>query len=102
MQTGDFFGEMALLEREPRSASAIAVEATTLLVLPVEDVRAWLSADARVPLRLLLPFVEALSARLRETTREMTLFFNVGRVLVQDPRLPPARGGAPRDGDPGF
>jgi ribosome-associated protein len=85
MQTGDFFGEMALLEREPRSASAIAVEATTLLVLPVEDVRAWLSADARVPLRLLLPFVEALSARLRETTREMTLFFNVGRVLVQDP-----------------
>lgn len=85
MQTGDFFGEMALLEREPRSASAIALEPTILLVLPVEDVKNWLSADARVPLRLFLPFVEALSARLRETTREMTLFFNVGRVLVQDP-----------------
>jgi CRP-like cAMP-binding protein len=30
---GDFFGEMALLESEPRSADAIALEDTTLLVI---------------------------------------------------------------------
>ena len=85
MQEGDFFGEMALLEREPRSATAVAMVPTKLLVLPVEEVRQWLAGDARIPLRLFLPFLEALSVRLRETTREMALFFDVGRALVQDP-----------------
>jgi voltage-gated potassium channel len=34
---GDFFGEMALLSREPRSATVTAVRATDLLVLDVDD-----------------------------------------------------------------
>jgi voltage-gated potassium channel len=34
---GDFFGEMALLSREPRSATVMAVRATDLLVLDADD-----------------------------------------------------------------
>lgn len=37
LQEGNFFGEMALLSREPRSATVTAVRATDLLVLDASD-----------------------------------------------------------------
>jgi hypothetical protein len=81
---GDFFGEMALLEKEPRSASAVALTDGEALAFSAEEFNRWFSQDARLPVRLFLPFVSTLSARLRDTTREMTTFLEVGRVLVQD------------------
>lgn len=81
MGPGDFFGEMSLLEKTPRWASAVTLAPTVLLSLSAKELGAWLSADAPVPLRLVLPFVESLNARLRQTSREMILFFDVGSVL---------------------
>ena len=81
---GDFFGEMALLEKVPRWASAVAQAPTVLLSLRAGDLRAWVSADAKIPLRLLLPFVQSLNARLRHSTREMILLFDVGSVLAKN------------------
>jgi voltage-gated potassium channel len=37
LQEGDFFGEMALLSRDPRSATVTALRATDLLVLDADD-----------------------------------------------------------------
>jgi CPA1 family monovalent cation:H+ antiporter len=37
LQEGDFFGEIALLSREPRSAAVTALRATDLLVLDADD-----------------------------------------------------------------
>jgi voltage-gated potassium channel len=37
LEEGDFFGEMALLSREPRSATVTALRATDLLVLDADD-----------------------------------------------------------------
>jgi CRP/FNR family cyclic AMP-dependent transcriptional regulator len=81
---GDFFGEMSLLEEAPRWASAVTQAPTVLLSLPASDLRAWLSADAKIPLRLFLPFVQSLNARLRQSTREMILLFDVAGVLAQN------------------
>lgn len=60
---GDFFGELALLDGEPRSADAIAKEDCTLLVLERDDFLAFLDREPGVATRLLA----ALSRRLRRT-----------------------------------
>lgn len=84
MGPGDFFGEMALLEKEARSAAAVAAADGEALSLSARDFGRWLSDDSKIPLKFLLPFVTTLSARLRDTTREMAAFFEVSRVLVQN------------------
>lgn len=63
---GDFFGELALLDGEPRSADAIAQEPCQLLLLQREDFLAFVEARPRVGTALLV----ALSRKLRLTTRQ--------------------------------
>lgn len=60
---GDFFGELALLDGEPRSADAIAKEDVSLLVLEREDFQRFVVRDPSIAMRLLA----ALSKRLRRT-----------------------------------
>ena len=50
---GDFFGELALLDGGPRSASAVALEATETLTLEREAFVALLAAHPQAALRLL-------------------------------------------------
>jgi HD-GYP domain-containing protein (c-di-GMP phosphodiesterase class II) len=60
---GDFFGEMALLDEQPRSASARAVEATTVLEISRNDFETLLSKAPALAFRIM----RELSARVRET-----------------------------------
>src|SRR3990172_7324147 len=50
---GDFFGEMSLLDDEPRSANVIAVEHSRLLVLRRSDFRTHIAAHPCTALRAL-------------------------------------------------
>ena len=47
MGEGEFFGEMALIDDEPRSAHVIAMEDSSLLVIRREDFQDLLQADPR-------------------------------------------------------
>lgn len=58
---GDFFGEMSLLDDEPRSAHVIAMEDSELLILRQEDFHRCLEETPRLALGLL----RSLSRRLR-------------------------------------
>jgi len=58
---GDFFGEMSLLDDEPRSATLVASEPSRLLVLSRNDFRAHIQRHPRTALRVLTE----LSRRLR-------------------------------------
>lgn len=76
---GDFFGEMALLEGKPRSASAEAVEFSKLLVITGSDFKRLLLGDPQLSLYLL----RTVSQRLRKANEEIEglLFRNIlGRV----------------------
>jgi CRP/FNR family cyclic AMP-dependent transcriptional regulator len=63
MEPGDLFGEMGLLEHEPRSAEARALEPSTLVVVPYEPVREVLEGRPA----LLWGVVRMLAHRLRVT-----------------------------------
>jgi CRP/FNR family transcriptional regulator, cyclic AMP receptor protein len=58
----EMFGEMALLDTYPRSASVLAQEATSALVIPIFDFRALLHADSAIAIKLLA----VLSRRVRQ------------------------------------
>ena len=63
LNPNDFFGEMALLNEEARSASAVALENVKLIVVTKENFeRVMLSSNT-----ILLQILKSLSNRLRET-----------------------------------
>ncbi len=62
---GEIFGEMALLDGEPRSADAIAQDAARVFWLQREDFAAFLDTHQRAAMTMLA----SLSRRLRHTTR---------------------------------
>jgi CRP/FNR family cyclic AMP-dependent transcriptional regulator len=76
---GDFFGEFSLIDGEPRSASAAAIEKTDALVLRHQDLIAILNEHAEIAISLM----RGLVTRLRYTTEyaEDLAFLSVyGRV----------------------
>jgi CRP/FNR family cyclic AMP-dependent transcriptional regulator len=64
---GDVFGELALLDGEPRSADAVAQEPCRLYHLPREDFVQFLEANPRAAISLLA----LLSRKLRYTTHQV-------------------------------
>lgn len=57
---GDFFGEMALIDDEPRSAHVIAMRDSHLLVLRREDFQAQLEQQPQIALKVLRVLVQRL------------------------------------------
>jgi CRP/FNR family cyclic AMP-dependent transcriptional regulator len=85
---GDFFGEMALLDNEPRSATAIAVEDTELLSLHRNDFQSVLTDNRSIMLAL----IKILTARLRRANHQIStlalldVYGRVARVIVDTAR----------------
>jgi PPM family protein phosphatase len=69
---GAHFGEMALVDRSPRSASASAEESTRVLILRRRDFYEIIRKEAPLAVKLLWSFVQVLTERLRKTTAELS------------------------------
>jgi len=65
LQSGEFFGEMSLVEPAPRSASVTAMSASFLFRLPHDQLRDLISDDPNAASILLVQVVKTLSERLR-------------------------------------
>ncbi len=68
LKKGDMFGEMALLENKPRSASAIAHEECTLMVVNRKNFDIMVSSQAQLIARLTTTLAERLWALHRQLT----------------------------------
>ncbi|MFH1726771.1 MAG: cyclic nucleotide-binding domain-containing protein [Elusimicrobiota bacterium] len=69
---GGFFGEMALLEHLPRSASAVALEDSTVLLLYRSKLESILHYHPRIGVPMMMHIARLLSARLRKTSENLT------------------------------
>jgi len=79
LDSGDFFGELALIDQQPRSATIVASEPTETLVLHRDDFLAFLRGTPEVAVDML----RILSQRLREADSfiEDAIFLDVpGRL----------------------
>jgi CRP/FNR family transcriptional regulator, cyclic AMP receptor protein len=65
---GAIFGEIALLDLFPRSASVVALQATSALVIPIWEFRTLLAGEPAIAMKLL----DVLAQRLRTTESTAT------------------------------
>ena len=65
IEAGEFFGELALIEDEPRTASVIAVDDVECLLFPAWEFRALLDENPQVA----VPIMRALIERLHRQER---------------------------------
>ena len=85
LKQGEFFGEMALLDGEPRSASVVAAEPCTLLMLYRKSFMDLLMKYPKISIQMLTE----MSKRLRKSNRHintlslMSVYGRVADVLMQ-------------------
>jgi len=75
LKKGSYFGEMSLIDDQPRSAHAIVNKSVELLVIERSDFERLLIKDKELAYKLLMTFVRTLSHRLRETNEKIKAFF---------------------------
>src|SRR5262245_40309104 len=78
LEKGDFFGEMSILERLPRSASAEVIEEGDLIVISSETFGDMIKANPEIAVRML----RKQSIRLRETNKQLENIMASGGVAV--------------------
>ena len=92
LEKGDFFGEMAILERMPRSATAEVIEEGDLIVISGEMFGDMIKANPEIAVRML----RKQSIRLRETNRQVESLMAGGALpspaSEASPPVPPTSG----------
>jgi CRP-like cAMP-binding protein len=79
-EAGEFFGEMALIDDMPRSATAEAREASRLFVLKKADFLDLTYSDPVLGCKVLWALCRTFSRRLRETTEKINALFAVAKA----------------------
>ncbi|MBI3892021.1 MAG: cyclic nucleotide-binding domain-containing protein, partial [Candidatus Wallbacteria bacterium] len=76
-----FFGEMSLLDNEPRSASVKAITASRLLIVRRTNFLQLLQQSAVVATKLLLSIIKTVNSRLRQTNRQLVTLYDTGKII---------------------
>ncbi len=93
LQRGDFFGEMALLENKPRSASAIAHEDCVLMAVNRKNFDQMVATQAQLITRLTITLAERLWSMSRQLTNAqlrdpMFKLFDMLALQLEKNRVP--------------
>ena len=66
---GEFFGEMAIINKQPRSATATVIEEAQLLVLDARTFEAMIRGNAEIAIRM----IKKLAARLAQANSQVEM-----------------------------
>ncbi len=97
LRPGDFFGELALLDGAPRSATATAIEPTETLVLPRDQFRDLIATEPAIRDALLAALANELR-RLTHHVEELHFLDIAGRLAARLARLAEEQGTQLDDG----
>ncbi|HIE05221.1 MAG TPA: cyclic nucleotide-binding domain-containing protein [bacterium (Candidatus Stahlbacteria)] len=79
LKPGEYFGEMALIDDAPRSASAIANENSLLISITKDDFLSLISKNNALGYKLLWVFTRTLTDRLRKTDEQLKAIFAIAK-----------------------
>ncbi len=82
LSPGMLFGEQALFEDSPRTASAIASQQGELIAIQGKKFRDWIEKDWTQGLPFVMGILQNTMSRLRQTSHELSLVYGVGRFLA--------------------
>ena len=80
---GELFGEMALVEKEPRSATILAKADTKLLRIKENYFQELMNNDNAIALKIYRRLTTILSHRLRDTTERLTIANSIIHLASQ-------------------
>ena len=75
---GDFFGELAMLNDDVRSASAVAVKESSLAVIFKPDLDEFIEKYPRKGIQILRGISQITAIRLRKLNEELAVLYNKG------------------------
>jgi CRP/FNR family cyclic AMP-dependent transcriptional regulator len=81
---GEEFGEMALVEEMPRSASALADEDSRLVSIGKSDLDRLFDENPSIAVKMLTAFCRTMSSRLRESSERMIRLFEESGIEMRD------------------
>lgn len=84
---GDFFGEMALFDNKPRSATATAGKDTELYFIDRGAVSRLLESSPAAVSQLLLNIIRIISGRIRRTDTELVTLYETGVIIGSSQEL---------------
>ncbi len=89
LERGDYFGEMALLDQKPRSASAVVAGGATLLRLSKAAFDLLQHASTAQALGVLFAMIRTSSDRIRRLSAQLVVYDEVGKALGAESELQP-------------
>jgi len=82
---GDYFGDLALIDKQPRVASVITTEPSTFMIISREDFMSCLSRNPGIAINLIKPMTERMRmlARNVSSLALLDVYGRVARVLLE-------------------
>ena len=81
LEAGDYFGEMALLDQKPRSASAVAAGGTTILRLSKAAFDQMQAKSSAAGMSVLFAMIRTSSERIRRLSTQLVVYDEVGKAI---------------------
>lgn len=83
LEVGEYFGEISLIDRSPRSASVYADSDTELLVIRGNDFRNLIAGNKEIERKFYKSFTMVLCDRLRVTNDNLTFSQEINKMIIE-------------------